>query len=141
MIDKLPKWTYGQALELAMKQVEKVGPEYTYPSVSDGLCVYFNTDGRPSCIVGHMLSDDHVDSSLFVDESGNRQIINTSEVVVLGVFADERAAAFLSSLQMHQDKGATWAEALRLAILESDPDRCPERFSEEFLAEWDANKL
>ncbi len=47
----------AQALELLDKVVQAKGADYVYPGQPGDLCFNFETDGAPSCIVGHVLAD------------------------------------------------------------------------------------
>jgi hypothetical protein len=106
-----------RAVELLRQQVEKVGADHVYGS---RVCVYFNDDGCPSCIVGHVLADLGVQLGQVHElasgaDMGNGIAINA--VRVEGVEMTEGARTVFAVAQRLQDNGETWGDALEGAVL------------------------
>lgn len=102
--------TYDEAVADLMAVVE--GREgYVYEP--DPFCMYFNPDGSPSCIVGHVLVR-HGITALQVGTLNYSRAKRLSAEGVLDV--DDRAENLLESVQGMQDKGIPWGEALTAAL-------------------------
>lgn len=109
--------TRDEARALLAEVVAEKGGDYVYPranmSDSDGnsaLCVYFEPDGSPSCIVGHLLARKGITLSTLGDDSNQ---VGVSSLVDDGILAcDKITADALYEAQASQDGGDTWGEAL-----------------------------
>jgi hypothetical protein len=120
--------TYDEAVELLQEAVAKKGEDYVYepplvqtPYIEEGsqvaLCVYFDDEGSPSCIVGHALAKkgvtrealDNVDSEL--NRNAGPYGLESAEVISAPVGVID----LLSLVQDYQDQGTPWGEALRIA--------------------------
>lgn len=121
------KISFSQALDLAQMAVADKGEDYIYqrpyfistpihPSIREGggtaLCAYYDADGDPSCIVGHILHAMGV-------QLDPRHTANFSSVLELTmrrvISLDPKTKLFLTELQNHQDCGYSWGDALRFA--------------------------
>lgn len=128
----LPPLTLERAKELAAEVVADMGAEYVYVNPSgigaDGYgapdhgdfdpdCYYVHAD-QPGCIVGHILHKHGVP----LRELGAFELEGASSVVA-GLFNVSKlspVAEYLSKLQVRQDEGATWGQALTDAELPED---------------------
>lgn len=108
--------TYERALELARKIVSEFGEDYVYPenhkergasAASAPSCMYVH-DGQPSCLVGHVLYRHGVSIKDLVD----REFLSAWEVAAGLVASDEKTRQFLEAVQVAQDKGTTWNQAV-----------------------------
>jgi hypothetical protein len=113
---------YQRAKALLLAQVEKLGADHTYLRNEDNTCSYFKRNGRPDCIVGHILSD-----LGFKLKDLNKLQANVGTGVYqvfpdLGIIdADDRALDLLAYAQGEQDAGKTWGESVELAITVVEP--------------------
>ena len=90
--------------------VADFGPDYVYGKC-EGMCVYFDEDDKPSCLVGRIL-----DTYGVTVESIRDRGFNETTVAVLFdsdlVDADQATRLFLTRLQSDQDAGIAWGKAL-----------------------------
>jgi hypothetical protein len=84
---------------------------YDY-KLNNVVCKYFDQNGCPSCIVGHVL-----------DKAGlkiaNGSAENTTRFQTLGIAKDnftENAIRLLRIAQLRQDAGSTWGAAVKEAL-------------------------
>lgn len=116
--------TIAEATELMERAVTEKGPDYLY-TIPEGIgsCSYFDTKGRPSCIVGHVLSykglgaDDLICPVLYPYGEAYLANYNTGSSVTKlyleGILdAPYEVIDALSAAQGFQDTGKTWGEAL-----------------------------
>ncbi len=98
---------------IALRLVDKFGSEYKYTDWRGDVapiasCV--NThDGKPMCIVGHILSE--IFGVENVSASGSSEMTIRSLIQEGHIFAKE-ARLFLAVTQSLQDQGATWHHAV-----------------------------
>lgn len=112
-------YTYDQTIELLQRAVAEKGDSYVYEKEL-GLfpCRYFNNQGTPSCIVGHVF--DYVGLLTVIDDSRNYSQVNGTiggsgqrvmPEPIAEAFSDASFVA-LQAAQDAQDDGKTWGEAL-----------------------------
>lgn len=104
--------TAAEARELLTRAVEEMGAEYVYPD--PGHCRYFNDDGTPSCLVGHVLAYKGVAAVTFADRIDNETTVDGLRSWMLT--ADDRTARALRAAQAKQDSGEDWGTALAAAV-------------------------
>lgn len=104
--------TYEMAKDLLQRAVEERGEDYVYPRASSpGGCVYFEDDGTPSCIVGHVLAylgytkDD-------IEDFNDQSVGAVSDAAPM----DFQARWLLRDAQIRQDQGTPWGRAVSEAI-------------------------
>ena len=116
--------TAAEARELLTRAVEEKGADYVYPrSVDEALgCAYFEDDGTPSCIVGHVLAYKGVtlETLPLPDFDNNASVWALQRSGFLE--ADDRASEALRRAQGRQDGGGDWGEALSIALRVLDGD-------------------
>lgn len=117
------------ALESMRRAVEKKGADYVYKPPAGNSCVYFNKDGSPSCIVGHVFADAGVDPDDFLlPGPGRTRSSNSCRITILdldgvGVQIDDATRRALDAAQYAQDRGVTWAGALADAEMRAEQVR------------------
>jgi hypothetical protein len=111
--------THEDVLRVMTEVVEEYGHDHVYqkqpgPRGPKDLCVYIK-DGKPSCLIGHVLVRLGVDVGFLTDRNSSQ--INghgfTSSGSNLPWTAE--AAQVMQAAQHIQDMGAPWGEALRAA--------------------------
>jgi hypothetical protein len=97
------KITKEQVITGARRAVEKVGEDFVYT----GGCQYFNDEGQPDCIIGHVFNyagfdvSDLASAALPAEYNNMMSIAN---LVAQGVvLADAEAITLMQLLQMRQD--------------------------------------
>lgn len=105
-------FTLADVIRMAEEEVELAGEGYYHP----GQCRYLLNDGTPACIVGRMLAKN---TDWFKDsiKDGNNGLRIANLLNDLGkddLFTSE-AREFLYHLQLNQDLGSQWGEALSMA--------------------------
>jgi hypothetical protein len=122
---------YEDAVLISKRLIEEKGEDFKYTpenatTAIDGGCVYFVRDQeqqvRPSCLVGHIIDQlaENKDKLVEVFLQNGYNGINIEQLIATKlVKADEQTAELLTVLQVRQDGGATWAEALHEAIEQS----------------------
>lgn len=100
--------------------VAEMGDGYIYPEEEKelGVCQYANEEGKPSCIVGHVVFK--LDEGAFwrlaqaEAEHGTEEAINLTHSgrYLDRDFWDSDAAHFAEVAQQYQDTGVTWGGAL-----------------------------
>lgn len=80
-------------------------------------CKYFEPDATPCCIVGHGLAALGTEATPFLASSDLNQWTGVYELAVEGqiISDDEKAMDLLYMIQLKQDRGSTWGEALAIA--------------------------
>lgn len=107
--------TKDEARTLLAEVVAEKGRDYVYPRANSGDgCVYFESDGSPSCIVGHVLAKKGATLAQLEDLALNGHAVETlfHEGIVL---ADHATRGALTRAQDIQDGGSTWGTALNAA--------------------------
>jgi hypothetical protein len=112
---------YSTTLRLVNEIIAEHGEDYVYEAPGPS-CMYVS-DGRPSCIVGHVLTRHGVDITSWEDEN-----TNTGDIANLidegAVSASDDAHVFLMVLQRLQDQGHPWGHARDVAAWAvEDPTR------------------
>lgn len=89
---------------LLLRAIAEKGEDYVYPLANaNSACLYFEDDGQPSCIVGHVLH--------YMGESHGPE--GASAYVAVRNFGWSNAVREgLLKAQRAQDDGRTWGEAL-----------------------------
>lgn len=115
-----------QAIASAKKVVAKAGEDFVYNPGGTLLCMYaplgqakdgtFAVEDDPrlttGCLVGEILADNGMRTPVVAHFSGSvTSLVDAGEVSL-----SPKAARFLVAVQMHQDKGSTWGEALNAGI-------------------------
>lgn len=117
-------FTLEDVLNATRAVVAEKGEDYVYSnSVAEGgngSCVYANEDGTPSCLVGHVIHrlDPEVFKRLAKDEaeSGSQVALDLIPAGYIPEgFWEESAEHAMQEVQIHQDIGRTWGEALKTA--------------------------
>jgi hypothetical protein len=114
--------SYDRTVQLLREVIGEFGEDHTYPiypmeRLSDGRqlrCFYVRND-QPSCIVGHVLhcAGMPLEDLRKVEGYGPT---DTLAPVQFARWADPEALDLLAEVQVQQDEGATWGEALRDAL-------------------------
>lgn len=111
--------TFDEAKSLIQRAIDEKGADYVYPEAWSINCRYFNGDGSPSCIVGHVLHYAGVDGNDWYGTDNNES--NVHNLAEDGVLALADATRILLGVaQARQDHGATWDEAMDEALREVD---------------------
>lgn len=117
--------TLDRAVELAREVVAEFGEDYVYPESHKRLqwedepespsnpmsCVYVH-EGKPSCIVGHILHRHGVE----IEAMKNHEFDSACPVSGATTNAEGTARFFLREMQEHQDKGKPWGESLEFGL-------------------------
>lgn len=112
--------TYDRAVQLLNDAVKEKGHDYVYPS--RGECVYIK-DGKPSCIVGHVLVAAGLPVIAFGGCSGEMRhnsagIRHLSKVLELDM--DHDTVELLREVQWSQDNGTPWGQAVAQELAERE---------------------
>lgn len=112
--------TYEEVLERVTKVVDERGRDYVYDDHQGDTeeCRYF-VDGRPSCIVGHLihgLGDEEFEREVREHELRSGSFPASMLNLQGEARFDEDALRFLQEAQRHQDRGLPWGRALDMAI-------------------------
>lgn len=94
--------------------VSEFGYDYVY-SKCEGMCVYFDEDDKPSCLVGRILDTYGVTSEQIRNAGFNESTVATLFDADL-ISADRPTRLFLTRLQTSQDAGHPWGRALIEAL-------------------------
>ena len=124
-----PKLTieYEPAVTALKNAVYVMGEDYVYEPeenealLSDG-CVYFDVEGQPSCLIGHVLSDlgmtsfepESVENSSSVSTLIARGVLKVDDIDPLS--GSSKTAALLAYGQSLNDNRSPWGEAVTQAI-------------------------
>lgn len=95
-------------------------PSKTYRSpAGDGVCVNFDDDDNPSCIVGHLLAMHGVTAEdLTVWDGTNLNMVTAKTLVTTGLLdVSENALGLLMLVQSRQDRGERWSFAVAEALV------------------------
>lgn len=112
--------TYATTVEILDGLVEEFGSDYVYDKGSDGKCHYVR-DGKPSCIVGHVLAKVGVPiERLKAADTTSPDGISAGSLlgglVTEGVLhATGSVWTLLAEAQYWQDRSTPWGEAVREA--------------------------
>lgn len=109
--------------------IEGEGFVYQVDSSPSGLGCYYARNGKPDCIVGHLLVELGVPVKELEDHSSDPSgphnfshgpIGSHFDALIqeFGIQFDERAAVYLMTLQNRQDKQYSWGESDKEAKLE-----------------------
>lgn len=96
-------------LDLLQRAVNEKGADYTAP-----YCRYFNEDGSPSCIVGHVFSYVLIDEDqrrLDIQEMWNGLVVGKVDNQIPNLM-DSEALGILARAQRAQDRLEQWGDAL-----------------------------
>lgn len=118
-----------QKIKVGLQEViAEKGEDYVYPragrgSTGDG-CRYFENDGSPSCIVGHLLAKRGVtyDALLTLkfgaemNESTSASGLVGARVIDLDPSQADLLREFLVDVQALQDMGVAWGKAFSVAL-------------------------
>lgn len=109
-------------MSLLERAVAEKGADYVYERDEVGRCAYFNQDGSPSCLVGHILHykgvtiDDLKDSRAWREDGMNANA-SVAALIDSGVLdAPYSAATLLRNAQINQDSGFEWGRAVEDAL-------------------------
>jgi hypothetical protein len=106
--------TLDEAKELLARAVKEKGADYVYEQ-QDGKCVYYTSEGSPSCLVGWVLSYKGLTSADLV--AADSVIAEVGDLVEEGLLkVDNETLALLTVAQVEQDQGQTWGRALEEAL-------------------------
>lgn len=110
------KWAVtASALAEAVVEVANERPDYVYEVPNSGICL-FQVDGKPSCIVGHALARLGAPAELLETLDAEELSIDPAFVEVEALKCDvDREVEFLQRVQLLQDGGTPWGEAVRRA--------------------------
>lgn len=103
--------TYESALEAIDKAIEKKGEDFRYvipeEAPDDFVCRYFDSEGKPSCIVGHVYAAHGYGPDDIREGATPSSMFNTMAIK----YDDDEISHALRYAQYAQDKGDTWAAA------------------------------
>ena len=109
---------YETAKQWVEVEIAKAGGDYVYPHRRG--CVYV-MDGKPSCIVGHVLMNNGVTDAEFFYYRNNSSFSSIEgSLHRKGVLFSIEAVDYLQHLQDYQDAGRPWGEAHLLAMSQVD---------------------
>lgn len=106
--------SFDEASSLLDRAVSEKGESYVHRSSIlefDWLdCAYFNSDGTPSCLVGHVLAY----KGLTLNDLGRYNVgVGIEELVRNGIIKiDDRTETLLDAAQCGQDTGVPWGMAV-----------------------------
>lgn len=103
-----------QMLIDSLYEIVAKNPDYVYDDRdSEGFCRYFNDEGAPSCVVGHVIAQHGITAEQIehVKYSGAAAVIRVTTEALLSA----RGVTLFSSVQAWQDAGTPWGEALENA--------------------------
>lgn len=118
--------TLAEAISHAEAIVAEFGEDHVYHLVVDdafGDCYYVSDDGRPDCIVAHILHRHGVPIEALkmwenhnAHEMGPKGLTSNRAPAPTRPLVTAEAVPFLSELQGSQDQGSTWGLALRRGL-------------------------
>lgn len=113
------RFSLDDVLEAARAIVSEKGESYIYPRVR-GRCLYADGEGGPSCLVGHVIN--RLDPQAFdkVAQCERDRETRTATNLISSEFLDSDfwthdAEWAMHIIQLRQDEGAPWGEALACA--------------------------
>lgn len=120
----LVKLTFRQAVEDAKRAIREKGWTFIYDKKKDGSCQNFDSEGAPSCVVGHILSYEGMkleDITDVVEPTFNENMdLNHLGIHTMrsrgAVQVSDEALRFLNELQILQDHGETWGHSYTAAL-------------------------
>jgi len=116
--------SFDEAKRLIEEAIAEKGENYVYPEWG-GVCRYFESDGTPSCIVGHALAKLSVTLDMLAAERPDDELspdgLNSYACVPIlaarGVIdIDDKTCTLLYAAQNAQDTGLTWREAYEAGL-------------------------
>lgn len=128
------KITYKQVVNALTDIVKEAGEGFVYVPTQANACMYTDSAGEPSCIVGHYikqaLPDLYTDIHAYEWEDGEFNTSFTVESLVtdwegepyrpidtdLRDLLELEAIELLQAVQTHQDRRLSWGESLKLAL-------------------------
>lgn len=101
--------SYEEARDLAITVAQRRGPNHR-----DRRGGQYFRNGRPACLVGAMMAEKGIDATTLTESNSD----NITSPGVMGVFgaADGRGEDFLLALQIQNDQGELWFDAVRYAL-------------------------
>ena len=105
---------FEQAVELLNRAVDEKGADFTYDTHPFTSCVYYESDGTPSCIVGHVFSYLGITKDDLTDPSHNQEGLGLMYNSYLEV--DYQTLELLEKVQSLQDNEVSWGQAVDEAI-------------------------
>lgn len=110
-------YTYEDVLLSLKEIVHAKGEDYIYPRAREG-CVYFESDGQPSCLIGHFMYEQGLvthDDAHNYEDSNAEHAAAAMEANEIASF-DERAIVLMQEAQENQDWGRPWGASLASAV-------------------------
>lgn len=110
--------TFEGAVLAMKKAVADKGEDYVYPRQPDlycgNMCVYYNQDASPSCLVGHVLAEAGGRPFSYTDVTNKTAVVN---LVASGVVSVDRVETIdlLQEAQCLQDSSVAWGPAVAKA--------------------------
>lgn len=102
---------YDTALE-SLRAVAAERPDFVYNPDGEAECIYFKSDGTPSCLVGQVLAQNGATASALRPFNN----YGVDGLVACGILdVDDMTRRALTAAQSAQDGGRTWAEAVHRA--------------------------
>lgn len=131
--------SYEQLKTDLLSLAASVGDEYAYKAPPEAGCQYFDKNGKPGCIIGHVLAIHGVqredlerfkrpNTPLSYEDGNlptwpNESNVSTLVRVNALAFTDEVAKDLAISAQQQQDAGIPWSDAVPDAILRTQPNK------------------
>lgn len=112
-----------EAFQALRDVVKQFGVDYKYRERwSAKRCTYSEEDGQPSCLVGHVLSRVAPDLFVAIHEREGRGETFSIRVLrnIFDVDVTDDTLSTLDVVQLAQDNGHTWGEALERANITLD---------------------
>lgn len=103
-----------QMLIDSLYEIVAENPDYVYDDRdAEGFCRYFNDEGEPSCVVGHVLARNGIVAEQVapIKYSGAAAVIRETT----GVLPSLSGSTLFYEMQAWQDAGTPWGEALEKA--------------------------
>jgi hypothetical protein len=105
-------------LENAVREIAAQEPDFVYTravidNVDNTACIYFDTDGCPSCLIGQGLSKLGVTRGDLEELENGANFMAIGELLGFSHGAD--SMRWLSDVQFFQDSGYSWGSAVERA--------------------------
>jgi hypothetical protein len=115
--------TYDEAKADLIAIVQEQGPDFIYDQPEEfGSCVYFNTDGTPSCGIGHVAARHGVTAEEWADVNTDTGVKDLMGDVIRG---DRTVAILFATFQQKQDASVPWGDAAVAAFEAVEDDVVP----------------